>query len=303
MASDREIANLIVGSLGYRLTVGVVDKGKVASELVGVRKPLPGANLAKAAVYLARRAAPAPVPAPAPAPTPSALSPIWRADAIFTSGALSNFNDETGVRTRAKQTGWPVVYVQLRHTEHAAGNEAELPVFLREGWTAVGWSTYGQGESDPYLDGLAAAAICKRVRTLRGWKANGEDWAEDEHAAKTAEFLRGWMEGGAPVPLGWSVLSSDTANFARSFDYPTALSYGGADIDVQVYGATNPGLTVGAANGMLDKAAVPRERRTMSFDVDDSGVGPFADFLSWRGPRRLWNAHRATVATFDALRR
>ena len=99
------------------------------------------------------------------------------------------------------------------------------------------------------------------------------------------------------------MLSSDTANFAREYDYPTALSVDGADIDVQCYGASYPSYTVGAANGMLDKARVPRERRTMSFDVNGNGDGPFDDYLTWAGPRRLWQPDMATVATFDRLAR
>ena len=105
------------------------------------------------------------------------------------------------------------------------------------------------------------------------------------------------------MPLGWSVLSSDTANYARNYDYPTALSVSGADIDVQVYGATHPGYTVGAANGMLDKAQVPVNRRTMSFDLNGTGGGPFPDYLTWTGPRRLWHPDKATVQTFDQLAR
>lgn len=293
MAELRDALEQVVGSLPYRAwgATSPIDAGKVSYEMQGIRRPLPGSAFAQGLVRLARLDPPVAV---------SPLASLWRADACFTSGALSNFAGPA--RARARATGWQVVYVQLAHTAYAVANEAELPVFLAEGWMAVGWGTYGQG-SDPYQDGLGAAKICKRLGSMRGWKANGEDWAEAEHAWKTAEFVRGWKAGGAPVPLGWSVLSSTTGNYARAFDYQAALAVAGADIDAQVYGASNPGYTVAAAAATLDRASVPADRRAMSFDVDAQGSGPFADYLTWRGPRRLWNPDRATVATFDALAR
>ena len=77
----------------------------------------------------------------------------------------------------------------------------------------------------------------------------------------------------------------------------------GADVDIQVYGATVPTYTVGAGLGMLSKAHVPASRTTMSFDCTDTGTGPFGDYRTWSGPRRLWNCGNATVQTFDALAR
>jgi hypothetical protein len=144
-----------------------------------------------------------------------------------------------------------------------------------------------------------------KAHGLAGWKANGEAWAESQYAWKTASFIQGWVAGGAPCPLGWSVLSSDTANFAREYDYNSALSVAGADIDIQVYGATYPTYTVGAGLGMLAKVVppVPVSRTAMTFDVNGDGNGPFPDYRSWAGPRRLWNVGNATVATFDALAR
>lgn len=289
--TDRELADLIVVSAGYRLFAGSKDKAKVQAAAEGERKPSPSNREARVAWELYLRDGP-PVPA---------LAAVWRSDAIFTSGALANFNG--AARDRAKATGWHVVYVQLANLPaYQDANERELGVFLAAGWTVVGWGTYGQG-TDPEQDGRAAAATCKRLPMLRGWKANGEAWAEGPASWKTAAFLRGWRDGGAPVPLGWSVLSSDTANYAREYDYPTALDVPGADVDVQVYGATHPALTVAAANGMLDKARVPRDRRAMSFDVNGVGGGPFGDYLTWPGPRRLWSPDKATVQTFDQLAR
>jgi hypothetical protein len=56
---------------------------------------------------------------------------------------------------------------------------------------------------------------------------------------------------------------------------------------------------------MLSKAVppVPVPRTAMTFDVNGDGNGPFPDYRTWDGPRRLWNVGNATVQTFDALAR
>ena len=41
----------------------------------------------------------------------------------------------------------------------------------------------------------------------------------------------------------------------------------------------------------------------MTFDVTVTGKGPFPDYRTWAGPRRLWECEKATVGTFDALSR
>jgi hypothetical protein len=229
------------------------------------------------------------------------LAAVWKLDAAFGNGGLSNFSGAP--RQRAWDTGWRAVYIQLMHIaqDQIDANIAEMQRATWSPWTKVGWATYGQG-TDPNQDGKAAAALCKQLG-LAGWKANGEAWAEGTLSWKTSAFLQGWVAGGAPCPLGWSVLSSDTANFARDWDYLTGLSVAGADIDIQVYGATVPTYTVGAGFGMLARVPVPVSRTAMSFDVTNAGVGPFNDYRTWAGPRRLWNVGNATVETFDALAR
>lgn len=295
MGENRDIADLIVSSAGYKLTVGSTDRAKVASEASGVRRPMPSALLAKAAVRNYRLdIAQTPVP-----PTSSPLASIWRQDAVFTT-SLSGLNGDN--RATAFAHGWRVVYVQLLYAVNGAANEVEIPVFTREGWTCVGWGTYGY-ETDPYQDGLAAAAITRRVASLRGWKANGEAWAEGEHAWKTGEFIRGWRDGGGSVPLGFSILSSDTSAFARSFDFQSVLAVPGADVDIQVYGATHPSYTVAAGLGMLAKAKVPLDRTAISMDVRPGGQGPFGDYRTWAGPRRLWVGEWATPDTWKQLAR
>jgi hypothetical protein len=232
------------------------------------------------------------------------VAQVWRLDAAFSNGGLSNFAG--AVRQHAWDLGWRACYVQLLNIAQGQidANIEEMQKSQWNQWTKPGWGTYGQG-TDPEQDGREAAALCKKLG-LPAWKANGEAWAEQNYAWKTAAFLKGWVEGGAPCPLGWSVLSSDTANFAREFDYATAMSVAGADIDLQVYGATAPGYTVGAGLGMLARVRpvpVPVSRTTMSFDCTNTGQGPFPDYRTWPGPRRLWNCGNASVATFDALAR
>ena len=135
---------------------------------------------------------------PPPGPLPvSTIAPIWKLDACFTAGGLSNFAGAP--RVRARQTGWQAVYVQLLNSVYADANEYEIPAFVSEGWLPVGWGTYGQN-TDPEQDGHDAAELCKRLRVLKGFKANGEAWAEQEHAWKTAAFLKGWTSAGRPCP-------------------------------------------------------------------------------------------------------
>lgn len=295
----REGLSQVFGSTEYLTWASragnLIDARKLASEFSGVRKPTAGSVYAQGLQKLCRDNPPLPPPPPPPNPV---LDAIWNRDAVMVEGGLSNFHGAP--RAKAYALGWRVFYAQMLHTNYADVNEAECAVLIREGWLACGWGTYGQ-DTDPYADGRSAAALCARLPWLKGWKANGEAWAEREHAWKTSEFLKGWREGGAPTALGWSVLSSDTDQFPRQYDYPTALSVTGADIDIQVYGASFPTYTVAAGNGMLDRAHVPRERRACTFDVAGNGLGPFPDYRTWLGPRRLFNDGRATVATFDAL--
>lgn len=278
----------------------VIDARKLALEFAGKQRPRCGTAYGRALQGLCREHPPIDVP-----PPPStALSAIWTYDAVFTTH-LSNFPDTR--RNPAKAAGYRVVYAQLHNSPYAADNEAELPVFIREAWTTVGWCTYGQ-DTDPYEDGRKAAEITKRITALRAWKANGELWAEDtpaeQGAWKTEAFLRGWRDGGGVVPLGWSVLSSDTDQFARAYAYDVALSVPGADIDLQVYGSAHPTYTVAAGLGMLSNVPVPRNRTTMTFDVAEAnGRGPFADYRTWPGPRRVWIGEYSTAETWAALSR
>lgn len=291
LMTDRELADTIVASLGYKLFAGGTDKRKVELAAGGVRRPPPSNREALVAWVLYLRGVENP-------PAQSPLAPVWQHDAVYTT-TLGNFGEQ---RHDAWQAGFRTVYAQLLHAQYLDNNVAHLDLFRNEGWEICGWGTYGYG-TDPEQDGRDAAALVKQYG-LAGWRANGEAWAEAAAAYKTAAFLKGWDEAGAPCPLGWSVLSSDTANFARSFDYVTALKAPGADIDIQVYGASHPLYTVSAGLGMLAKAEVPVARTTMTFDITPNGDGPFADYRTWGGPRRVFVGEYARAGyTFQQLAR
>lgn len=277
-----------------------VDHGKIELELAGHRRPLSSDTYARLLIEAIRTVVPPAVP---PMP-PSSVAAIWKADAVFTR-SLSSFS---GVeRQAAREAGFNVVYVHLDGTAHAPANEREMAVFIREGWTMVGWAVYGYN-TDPYEDGKRHAEITRRLPVLRGWKANGESWAEGTDIGDTREYLRGWRDGGGAAQLGWSVLSSDTAGHVREFDYQAALGVPGADLDFQVYGASYPTYTVGACLAHAKVAKIPLDRITMSFDVKPDppgpkGTGPFDDYRTWGGPRRVWTGDDSTAATFRALAR
>lgn len=288
---------MIVASAGYRLFASAIDKSKVEAAAAGVRKLSPRNREARVAWELYLRDTTS-VPPPSP---PSPLAAIWQRDAVFTTN-LGNFGEQ---RHDAWSMNFRVVYAQLLHNTAVDLQSTldHLDLFRREGWTVVGWGTYGQGSADPRQDGRDAAALVRQYG-LAGWKANGEAWAEAEHIAKTSAFVAGWQDAAGTGPLGWSVLSSDTDQYARLFDYVTALSVPGADIDIQVYGAAHPTYTVGAGLGMLRRTPVPVDRTTMTFDVTQEGDGPFRDYISWPGPRRVWTGERARAGfTFQQFAR
>ena len=163
------------------------DATKVALEFEGVRRPTAGSLYAKGLQNLCRLNPPDGTPVPPPPLPPSTLSAVWKLDAAFTNGGLSNFAGAP--RQHAWDLGWRAVYVQLMHInqDQVDANVAEMNRTQWSQWTKVGWSTYGQG-SDPKQDGLAAAALCKQLN-LAGWKANGEAWAEQQYAWKTSAFV------------------------------------------------------------------------------------------------------------------
>lgn len=293
MGEVRDALEQIVGSLPYKAwaATSLTDAGKVAAELRGERKPQPGSAYARGLVRLARL--------DPPGPPPPRVDPLWQRDLVFTR-TLSSF---TGVlRDAAFAAGFTVVLVQLDHTTYADANRAELASIgagLRgQGWKLAGWSTYGY-LSDPRADGVRHATIARDLG-LDGWVANGEAWCEGQEAWKSAAYLEGWRLGAGQVPLAVSCLSSTTSQYAREFDYASWLAVPGAAVMPQVYGASDPGYTVGNCLATMARGGVPTDRLALTFNVVQ-GEGPFDDYNKWAGPRSVYTGDDSAVATWKAF--
>lgn len=295
MGEIHDALDQIVGSLPYKAwaVTSAVDAGKVASELAGVRKPLPGSAFARGLVRLARL--------DPPGPPPPAVDQLWARDGVFTR-TLSNFSGNQ--RDAAFAAGFNVVYVQLDHTAYADANRAEIaaigPGLRAQGWAIAGWATYGY-LSDPRADGVRHAQI-RRELNLDGWIANGEVWAEGAEAWKSAAYLEGWRLGAGSGPLAVSCMSSTTPNFARTFDYDVWLGVPGAAVMPQVYGASDPGYTVGNCLATMTRGGVPLDRLALTFNVVD-GSGPFDDYRKWTGPRSIYTGDDSNTDTWTSLQR
>lgn len=293
MGEIHDALDQIVGSLPYKAwaATSMTDAGKVAAELRGERRPQPGSAYARGLVRLARL--------DPPGPPPPNIDPLWQRDLVF-SRTLSNF---TGVlRDAAKAAGFSVIVVQLDHTAYADANRAELasigPGLQAQGWKIAGWSTYGY-LSDPRADGVRHATIAREL-ALDGWVANGEAWCEGAESWKTSAYLEGWRLGAGHGPLAVSCLSSTTPLYAREFDYQSWLAVAGAAVMPQVYGASDPGYTVGNCLATMVRGGVPADRLALTFNVVD-GIGPFDEYKKWTGPRSVYTGDDSAVATWESF--
>lgn len=237
------------------------------------------------------------------------VHPLWKRDVVF-SRTLSNFSGNE--RTAALTRGWTVIANQvLNNPQYEAANLAEedaiRPGLEAVGWAVIGWGTYGQN-TDPHDDGVRAARMVQ-ARGYVGWIANGETWAEEADIWKSRAFLDGWHLAGGGCPLAVSCLASNTYNFNRAFDFDAWLAEPGCAIMPQVYGYPEPSYTVDAELGSLARnTSVPTYRLNLTFSVapkhtDTPGLGPFADYNTWPGPRGLWTGDDSTLATFVGLDR
>lgn len=292
---DRELAEKIVSSDGYRKTVGRLDGEKVAAELRGERRPKPVNLLAQVAVELIRRGQTT-IPSQA-----AQIATIWKRDGVFVR-TLSSFYGE--LRSAARAAGFQWVAVQLDHTPYAETNERELELIGAElratGWLIAGWATYGDG-TPPLADGIRHANIARRLG-LSGWIANGEAWAEGADRYKSAAYVVGWREAGAPCPIAVSCLSSTTSQWRRDFDYAPWLALPGCAVMPQMYAASDPGYTLVNCLMTMARANVPEGRLAPTFNVI-GGDGPFAEYRKWIGPRSIYTGDDSTVATWKAVAR
>ena len=299
MGEIHDIGEALTRTAGFSL-LNPTEKDKCFAELAGEIRTKCTSLLGQQIVRLARMDPPN---VTTPPPPTSAIDPLWKRDGVFVR-SLSSFHGT--LRDAAKAAGFSCIYVQLDHSADVAGNINEIALIgatLRaKGWKLAGWSTYGQG-TDPSADGARHAQIRRSLDVdLDGWVANGESWAEGAESWKSGAWLEAWRQAGGFGPLAVSCLSSDNPNFARDFAYSPWLAVPGCAVMPQVYGASFPAYTVNNCLATMTNGGVPRDRLAMTFDVI-GGVGPFANYKTWTGPRSIWTGDDSTVETWAALAR
>lgn len=289
MTEGRAALEQVVASKPYRdwALDHSADAAKVRAEMQGVRRPLPASAYARGLVRLARvhpKGGAAPVAA------------VWLRDGVFVR-RFSNFSGAE--RIAARQAGFSWMALQLDHSPDTQHNIDHMAIARAEGWTVVGWSTFGQ-DTDPQADGARHAALARDLR-LSGWIANGEAWTEGEHAWKSSAWWKGWDTSGGSGPVALSCLSSETSNFGRAMDWTPWVNRKCA-VMPQVYGATFPTYTVGAMLGSFAHTSVPVGLLAPTFDVVQ-GAGPFTDYAKWPGPRSVWTGDDSRAATWPNFQR
>lgn len=289
MTEGRAALEQTIASLPYRQWAAkhAADAAKVKAEMAGIRRPNPSSAYARGLVRLARVHPPGGM---------SPSSPLWLEDGVFVR-RFANFSGAE--RAAAKAAGFTWMALQLDHSPDVRHNLDHLSIARAEGWKIVGWATFGQ-DTSAYADGDRHAGIA-RQHSLAGWIANGEAWAEEQNAGKSAEWWSGWDTAGGRGPVALSCLSSETANFGRPMDWTPWVNRR-CMVMPQVYGATDKDYTVGAMVGSFQHTSVPPGLLAPTFEVID-GVGPFTDYLKWNGPRSLWTGDDSRASTFPNLQR
>lgn len=289
MTEGRAALEQVIASKPYRdwAVNHAADAAKVKAEMAGIRRPQPGSAYARGLVRLARVH-------PSGGASPAAA--IWLRDGVFVR-RFSNFSGAE--REAALLAGFTWLALQLDHSPDVQHNIDHMAIARAEGWTVVGWSTFGQG-TIARTDGARHAEIVRQHK-LSGWIANGEAWAEGEHAGKSAEWWLGWDAAGGSGAVALSCLSSETSNFGRAMDWAPWVNRK-CMVMPQVYGATYATYTVGAMLGSFAHTSVPVGLLAPTFDVVD-GIGPFTDYAKWTGPRSLWTGDDSRASTWPNLQR
>lgn len=247
-------------------------------------------------------------------------APVWKRDVVYTAN-LSAWDGPR--RQAAREAGFSVVAVLAdRHSDPAAvANLAELKLIRgeleRDGWAVVGWAASYTGaelgrsmkhpvalgggvvvDIDPAPNATRAAELVA-AHELDGWITNMEAWNEGEHAWAVGPWVDTYL-GRCDAPLAVTPLSSTTA-IARSFPYHE-FTREHASIQPQVYGNADPGYTVEAALGALEKARVPDTLVSLLLGTYDAGHPiPWADYRTWDGPRGIYLGERITPAEYARL--
>lgn len=212
---------------------------------------------------------------------------VWDEKGVYTY-VLGNYHD--GLRHKDRAKGYTVMYVLLAGDPSADANRNNLlqyyHKYVSEGWKIVGWSPAYHGGPDAIRDKTIINDFAAQGKGLHGWATNQENWAEGQGAWITAQYALYWNQS---VPLAWSVLSSKTGSFARSFDYAKALSVKGSSIQPQVYGNVDPAYTIEACLATMDKGKVPRRNLNITIGTYGTSI-PWNDYYTWKGPITLYTA-------------
>jgi len=213
-------------------------------------------------------------------------------------------------RSQARAAGFKWLAPILTHNPAAQGNINDIRLnkatYENEGWVVCGWGTYGQSAS-PEQDARDAVALVQSLG-LAGWIANGEAWAEGANRSYSQLFINEWNKAHLTAALAVSCLSSDTANFARDFDYQAWLTIGSV-IMPQVYGNEHATLTVDACLGMMTTASVPQRCLNLTFGTYAVGnpptwnTVPYYDYERWPGPRSVYTGDGTDPTAWPKLKR
>lgn len=248
--------------------------------------------------------------------------PLWERDLVFTAN-LSAWDGPR--RQAAREAGFSVVAVLADELADpaAVANLRELKLIRaeleRDGWNIVGWAaTYtgsalgrtmkhpvslGNGvivDIDPEASASRAANLTIE-HELAGWLANWEAWSEGPNAWSIAPWIDHYLAR-TGRPLAASILSSTTANYARDLPYTELISEA-ISVQPQVYGNAHPAYTVQAALASLEQAGVPDSLVNLTLGTYDAGHPiPWADYLTWDGPRGVYIGERMTVDDYRRLK-
>lgn len=195
---NREIADLIVSSAGYKLTVGPTDRAKVTAEAKGQRRPMPAARLAQAAVRNYRLD-------PPPPPAPSGVGLLARNFAFYRNprGGVENVN-------AAKQAGLGLAFLNIG--DHQPEEWATLTAKLDT--AGIAWGYWAHCRTVPQLQALLNRSR-EHARPVVGLNVEAElstvlppavirrEVIQSGYQGQVTTVLYGWVQNNTDcVPIG-----------------------------------------------------------------------------------------------------
>ena len=228
------------------------DAYKIAEEFAGTRKPSCSSRYGQGFQTLCRENPPAGVPIP--------CRPRERAGGDVAAGRrvhrlpLRTSRAPNGSPRRQPGSGKPCTSSSAH--PYTEANDHEMGLRRGRSGRRWGWGTYGQG-SDPDQDGKDAAAICAAAcRCAAGRQTVKHGRKARTRGRQSRSSKDGRRRGAVPVGLVGAELGHRELRPQLRLQRALYRS-SGADIDLQVYGATYPTFTVAAGLGMLTKAVPP----------------------------------------------